>query len=146
MLVVAHAPGDAVHDDAEPVNRHPELLAASNRVVTNAARGVRLRQEQGSDRALGHFSSRPQIGKHDINDVTAALGHVFRGAQVAPEDRRKRVAIGEIEEAQRGDGDVQLHWIDTPAENAGFSPPLRTVESMPTSGEWSSRMRSDFRR
>src|SRR5437868_4144698 len=56
--------------------------------------------------------------ENDIDVVPLAPAAGCRAAEVAGEDRRERPIVGEIEIAERGDGDVELDRIDTRPEGA----------------------------
>ena len=57
-----------------------------------------------------------EIAEDDIDDVLSALAQLLFGEQVALEDGRERVAVGQVEKSERCDGDVELHGIDIAAE------------------------------
>src|SRR5882724_8956956 len=62
---------------------------------------------------------RLQIAEHDVDDMPAARGELVAGGEVAAENGRERVAVREIEEAERRDADIELNRIDALAERAG---------------------------
>ena len=61
-----------------------------------------------------------QVVQHHLHRLGFALLHHVDAGEVAREDHRERRHVGHIEEAQGGDGDIELHRIDIAAENADF--------------------------
>src|SRR5262249_36100794 len=67
-------------------------------------------------RWLSTTRSRPDGVENDIDIVPFATAAGPRAAEVAREDGRERAIVGEIEIAERGDGDVELDRIDARPE------------------------------
>src|SRR6185312_8149910 len=69
-------------------------------------------------------ASRPEKPQHHLRRVAEVLAAGGGAVEGAAEDGGKRVQVGEVEEAQRGDGDVELGRIDAGAEDAGAAAAL----------------------
>src|SRR3954465_13930416 len=57
--------------------------------------------------------SRPPITEHHVGHVREALPARARRGEIAPEDRRQRVMVAEVEVGKRCNGDVELQRIDS---------------------------------
>src|SRR5262249_51382222 len=68
-----------------------------------------------------------QIRRDHLDDMLAAAAERLGRAEGAPKDGGQREAVGEIEEAERGDIDVELDRIDAFAELACPDAPLQRV-------------------
>src|SRR5262245_64676694 len=56
--------------------------------------------------------------ENDVDVVPLAPATRRRVAEVAPEDRRQRLIVGEIEIADRGDGDVEVDGVEVRPKHA----------------------------
>src|SRR4051812_27618230 len=65
-----------------------------------------------------------KIALHQRLDVGKACGLRPRRHEIAAEDRRQRVPVGQVEITECGDRDVKLHGVDTLAEVAVARAPL----------------------
>src|SRR5262247_3077229 len=68
-----------------------------------------------------------KIPEHELGHVLQPVRLVTRRKQVALEDRRQRVPVAQVEIAERGDRDVELHRIDAVAKLAIARTSLKQV-------------------
>src|SRR5262245_9964457 len=68
-----------------------------------------------------------QVSQHERGHVLQALGLAARGQQVALENGRQRMPVAQVEVAQAGDRNVQLHRIHAAPELPGARAALQQV-------------------
>src|ERR1039457_6326852 len=60
-----------------------------------------------------------QVAQHQFGHMREALLQRPWPHQIAPENRRQRMVVGQVKVPQGGDRNVQLHRIDTAPEHGG---------------------------
>ena len=100
--------------EVHPDNPQPRLLKQAAQIL-----------QQGGIAAVPTDSSYALVCRLDDKAAAQALRHGLGGSQVTAEDGRQRMAVGQVEVAERGDRDVQLHRVDAVAEQAFAAPALQ---------------------
>src|ERR1700722_2320808 len=96
--------------------------------MTTDAVGWRIRMNRRSVR--DRIASSLSWSKEPQHDVSCMLQMLFSrrgGIEVAPEDCRQRMNIGEVKKTNCGDRDVELGRVDPVTEYAGAASALKQI-------------------